>query len=345
MSSPACPVMTQEEEVITLAHGSGGKQTSRLIEEVFLPAFGNGKLERLHDGAALNLPSSQVVFTTDSYVVQPVFFSGGDIGKLAVTGTINDLAMCGAKPLYLSCGFILEEGFIQSDLKRIVASMKNEAEANDVQIVTGDTKVIERQAGKNLFINTAGIGVSLSPTPINPQQIQKGDSILLSGDIGRHGMAIMAEREGLKFSSPLVSDCCSLFPIMEALLREGIEIHCLRDLTRGGLATALVELAEQSQMDFGLHEEAICVSEAVDSACEILGFDPLYVANEGRFIAFIPKQQEGQALKILKKFFEEAAIIGEVTDHSSSPCALLKNAFGTDRYLYKLVGDQLPRIC
>lgn len=333
--------MIDDREVITLAHGSGGKKTSQLIENIFLPAFRNDKLDLLHDGALLDIPSNQIVFTTDSYVVQPVFFPGGDIGKLAVTGTVNDLAMCGARPYYLSCSFIIEEGFLQSDLRRIVESMKHEAEANSVQIVTGDTKVIERQTGSNIYINTSGIGISMAKEPIHPRCIQKGDRILLSGDIGRHGMAIMAIREGLEFSAPLLSDCCSLVPQVEALLGNGIEVHCLRDLTRGGLATALVELAETSQMEFKIIEEAISVSTAVDSACEILGFDPLYVANEGRFVAFIPKHQEEEALKILKG----ASIIGEVIDRSAAPSAILKNSFGTHRFLYRMVGDQLPRIC
>lgn len=343
----SCPSGMSEKEVITLAHGSGGKHTSHLIENVFLPAFGNSKTDVLHDGAVLDIASSQIVFTTDSYVVQPVFFLGGDIGKLAVTGTINDLAMCGAKPLYLSCGFIIEEGFLQSELKTIVDSMQKEAKANHVQIVTGDTKVIERQNGTNIFINTSGIGVKIANAPIHPKRIQKEDSIILSGDIGRHGMAIMAMREGLEFSTPLMSDCCSLFPMVEALLSAGVDIHCLRDLTRGGLATALVELAEGSKMEFGIMEEAISVSEAVESACEILGFDPLYVANEGRLVAFVPKHQEAKALIIMRQFSEgvEASVIGEVMDQSTSPSAILTSSFGTRRYLYKLVGDQLPRIC
>jgi hydrogenase expression/formation protein HypE len=343
----SCPLAVEDQEIITLSHGSGGKHTSRLIDEIFLPAFANDHLALLHDGAMLEMPSKQIVFTTDSFVIQPVFFPGGDIGKLAVIGTLNDLAMCGAKPLYLSCGFIIEEGFLQSDLKRIVESMKQEAIANSVQIVAGDTKVIERQTGNNIFINTSGIGIRIGTHPINPLQIQKGDAILLSGDIGRHGMAVMAQREGLAFSSPLFSDCASLAPIVQDLLKEGIPLHCLRDLTRGGLATALVELSETAKMDFFLEEEAIAISEAVNSASEILGFDPLYVANEGRFIAFVPENQVSSALDIIKKFSEgeEASLIGHVTGKSNSPRAALKNSFGTERNLYKLVGDQLPRIC
>jgi hydrogenase expression/formation protein HypE len=301
----------------------------------------------LHDGALLDIPAKQIVFTTDSYVVQPTFFPGGDIGKLAVTGTVNDLAMCGAKPLFLSCGFIIEEGFLQSDLKRIVESMRDEANANSAQIVTGDTKVIERQSGKNIFINTSGIGVSMVNYPIHPLQIKKGDTIIISGDIGRHGMAIMAEREGFVFTDPLISDCASVFPTVKALFDAGITVHCMRDLTRGGLATALVELAESSQMDFSIEEEAIAISENVNNACEILGFDPLYIANEGRFIAFVPENMAANALKIMQKFSDEgnASIIGEVVTKSSQPHAILNSSFGTERFLYRLVGDQLPRIC
>lgn len=347
MANVSCPLPIQEKEVVTLAHGSGGKHTSQLIQEIFLPAFSNDHLDMLHDGALLNIPAKQIVFTTDSYVVQPIFFPGGDIGKLAVTGTLNDLAMCGAKPLYLSCSFIIEEGFLQYDLKRIVESMRIEANAYSVQIVTGDTKVIERQNGTNIFINTSGIGISMADEPIHPYKIQAGDAIIISGDIGRHGMAIMAQREGLQFSSPLTSDCASLFPLVQALFEAGIAVHCMRDLTRGGLATALVELAETAKKEFAVREEAIAVSEAVNSACEILGFDPLYVANEGRFVAFIPQQMALQAVKIMQQFSEgeHAGIIGEVIGESSSPHARLQNSFGTERYLYRLVGDQLPRIC
>lgn len=347
MQHYSCPLILEDEQIITLAHGSGGKHTSRLIEQVFLPAFTNDHLDMLHDGAVLSLPTNQIVFSTDSYVVQPVFFPGGDIGKLAVTGTVNDLAMCGAKPYYLSCGFIIEEGFLQADLKRIVKSMQNEAQANSLRIVTGDTKVIERQAGNNIFINTSGIGVCMVDYPINPHQITPDDAIILSGDIGRHGMAIMAKREGLEFSYPLMSDCASLFPVIQTLLSEGITVHCLRDLTRGGLATALVELSETAEMNFLVEEECVPISDAVNAACEILGFDPLYVANEGRFVAFVPKDQAQHALQIMQRYSEggQASIIGHVLSASLSPTVALKNPFGTERYLYRLVGDQLPRIC
>lgn len=341
-----CPISQPDPQIITLAHGSGGQQTSQLIEEVFIPAFFNDSLAMLHDGAFLNLPSNKIVFSTDSFVVQPIFFPGGDIGKLAVTGTLNDLAMCGAKPLYLSCGFIIEEGFLQDDLKRIVASMKEEAQKNGVQIVTGDTKVIERHNGQNIFINTTGIGVRFG-VPIYPGKIQQGDAIIISGDIGRHGMAVMSKRHEFSFSSPLISDCACLFPIVQHLLQDGIEIHCLRDLTRGGLATALVELAEASNMHFEMRENAIPVSDPVRSACEILGFDPLYVANEGRFVSFLPPSLAEKAISIMQRYEEgiDARIIGFVQARSTPPLVVLKNSFGSSRNLRRLNGDQLPRIC
>lgn len=342
-----CPIPLEEKQIITLAHGSGGKHTHRLIEEVFLPAFRNAHLDLLHDGALLDLPKSQIVFTTDSFVVQPLFFPGGDIGTLAVTGTANDLAMCGAKPLYLSCGFILEEGVPIEEVKRIALSMKKEADAQSIQIVAGDTKVIERQTGKNLFINTSGIGIRMTDFPIHPGQIREGDAILLSGDIGRHGMAVMASREGLEFSRPLESYCAALFPLVEALIEGGVALHAMRDLTRGGLATALVEIAETAKKDLLVEEEAILVSDAVESACEILGFDPQYVANEGRFIAFLPESQAEKAIEILRSFSigENASLIGRVGAQSLRAQAILKNPFGTRRPLQRLVGDQLPRIC
>lgn len=347
MNHFSCPLTLEDQQVIRLSHGSGGKHTSQLIQSIFLHAFSNDQLNLLHDGAFLEIPKNQIVMTTDSYVIQPIFFPGGDIGKLAITGTINDLAMCGAVPRYLSCAFIIEEGFLQRHLQHIVQSMKAEADAHSIQIVTGDTKVIERQNGTNIFINTTGIGISMVDYPINPLQIQSGDQIILSGDIGRHGMAVMAQRESLAFSSPLMSDCTSLVGIIQALIKNGIRVHCLRDLTRGGLATALVELSESSRMDFVIKEEEIAISEEVNSACEILGLDPLYVANEGRFIAFVNEHQAADTLNIIRAFSagEEASVIGKVVGNSSSPHATLTNCYGTARFLYRLVGDQLPRIC
>ena len=331
-------VGTEDKEVITLAHGSGGKQTARLIDEFFVPAFH----KELHDGALLNISGQNIVFTTDSYVVQPLFFPGGDIGTLAVNGTINDLAMCGAKPLYLSCGFIIEEGFLKSDLQRIVQSMQQAAETCGVSIVTGDTKVVERTGANNIFINTSGIGILMSEKAIHPARIESGDCIVLSGDIGRHGMAIMAAREG--FSVDLKSDCAPLFDPVQVLIQAEIDVHCLRDPTRGGLATTLVELAEQAKLSFHIEEEKIEVSSPVKSVCEVLGFDPLYVANEGRFVAFVPESQAAKTLKSLSEFYEKPAIIGHVHNRSGDR-VIINNALGTSRYLHRLVGDQLPRIC
>ena len=342
-----CPIPLAHGQIITHAHGSGGQATHQLLEDIFLPAFGNEQLNLLHDGAFLQLPKSEVVFTTDSFVVQPIFFPGGDIGKLAIVGTANDLAMCGAKPHSLSAAFILEEGLPIEDLRKVVDSMRVEALALALQIVAGDTKVIEKKGVSGLLINTCGIGISISPAPIHPRQIQEGDAMILSGDIGRHGMAIMAIREHMEFSNPLFSDCASLFPLVEALLAEKIEIHAMRDLTRGGLATALVEIAESARKELLLQESAIPISREVDSACEILGFDPLYVACEGRFIAFIPKSQVEQALFILRQFPEatNACCVGYVAPHSNNPKVHVKNAFGIERPLYRLAGELLPRIC
>ncbi len=343
----ACPVPVEEKEVITLSHGSGGRQTHQLIQTVFLPAFQNRWLEMLHDGAFLTVPDRDIVMTTDSYVVQPIFFPGGDIGKLAITGTVNDLAMCGAKPLYFSCSLILEEGFPIEDIRKVVDSMQREAKASGVHIVTADTKVIERTSGKNLFINTTGIGVKWSASPINPLQIREGDAILLSGDIGRHGMAVMAEREGLRFETPLLSDCALLAPAVEALLQGGIELHCLRDITRGGLATCLVELAESAQSNFLIEEETIPICNLVEGACEILGLDPLYVACEGRFVTFVPAGQVAQALAILARHdpLLPACQIGTVESAGSLGSVTLQNGFGTERYLHRMMGSLLPRIC
>lgn len=342
-----CPVSPTNQEIITLEHGSGGKSTSDLIERIFLPAFRNSALEMMHDGAVLQVPKNQIAFTTDSYVVQPVFFPGGDIGKLAVTGTVNDLAMCGAKPYWLSCSFIIEEGFFQSDLERIVRSMQAEANAQSVQIVTGDTKVIERQTGKNIFITTSGIGIQMASSPINPLQIVPGDAIIISNDIGRHGVAVMAKREGFTFSSPLISDCACLFAIVQNLIEAGIEIHCLRDLTRGGLATGLVDIAEKAKLEFSVSEECIHIDPTVVSACEILGLDALYIANEGCFIAFVPERHATEALAIIRQFPEgkHASIIGKAIASSASGKVKLRNAFGVQRYLHQLSGNQLPRIC
>jgi len=299
-----------------------------------------------HDGAVFQLPGQQLAFTTDSYVVHPLFFPGGDIGTLAINGTVNDLAMCGARPLYLSAGFIIEEGLPMDTLWRIVQSMSNAAREAGVQLVTGDTKVVDRGKGDGVFINTAGIGVVESPHPISPLSVKPGDAVLLSGDVGRHGIAIMAVREGLEFESTILSDCAPLASIVSSLFAGGIEVHCLRDLTRGGLASALVEIAEASGLHIEIEETAVPLLEDVKGACEILGFDPLYVANEGRFISFVPAAEAGRTLQLLRNhpLGAQATILGTVTDDNPG-LVTLKSRIGATRIVDTLSGEQLPRIC
>ncbi|WP_226661494.1 hydrogenase expression/formation protein HypE [Microbulbifer aggregans] len=341
-----CPAPVETADRICLAHGSGGELSQRLLHKYIYPHFKNPWLERPHDSAILPLDGGKLAFTTDSFVVSPLFFPGGNIGELAVYGTVNDLAMSGARPLYLSCSLILEEGLPLRALDRIMASMGCAAAEVGVQLVTGDTKVVERGKGDGLYINTAGVGRVACKEHIAPECIETGDVILLSGDIGRHGMAVMAKREGLEFDSPLQSDCAPLHEPVLDLLAAGISVHCLRDLTRGGLATALIELATASGRQMTLQEPEIPVGEAVQGACELLGIDPLYVANEGRFIAVVPVEQEAQALAILKRHTVSAGAcaIGRVgvSGHSS---LILQNMLGCERVLDFLPGEQLPRIC
>lgn len=344
--SLACPVPIADYPQVLLAHGGGGRLMRDLIEKMFIAAFGNDALETRHDSAVVEPGHGRLAFTTDSYVVRPLFFPGGDIGSLAVHGTVNDLAMSGARPLYLSCGFILEEGLPMETLWAIVLSMRAAARACGVQLVTGDTKVVDRGKGDGVFINTAGIGIIEHGSTIAPGSVRPGDAILLSGDLGRHGVAVMAAREELAFESTITSDSAPLFEPVHALLQAGLEIHCLRDLTRGGLASALVEIAEASGLRFDLTERAIAVRDDVRSACEILGLDPLYVANEGRFVAFVPESQTERALQLLAAhpLGRGAALIGK-TNRSSAPRVVLKTVLGTDRVIDMLSGEQLPRIC
>jgi hydrogenase expression/formation protein HypE len=335
----------QQLSQILLAHGGGGQLTHQLIEQLFLPTFNNAALSHRHDGAVLNFNSGSIAFTTDSYVVQPLFFPGGNIGTLAVTGTINDLAMCGARPLYLSAGFILEEGLAIETLRQIVESMQHTAHKAQVEIVTGDTKVVDRGRGDGLFINTAGIGVIEHSCTIAPQQVRAGDVVIINGDIGRHGIAIMALREGLMFESEIESDCEALIDPVFALLKAELEVHCLRDLTRGGLASALIEIAEVASVQIQLDEAAIPVSDDVQGACEILGLDPVYVANEGRFVAFVAPQDAETAIALLKQYSPyNPRIVGHVVQ-SVSPSVTLKSRIGVERRITRLSGEQLPRIC
>jgi hydrogenase expression/formation protein HypE len=366
----SCPIPISQYPQILLAHGGGGKLMHQLIEKLFGAAFANDYLDERHDGAVLDLNLShassskeggeplplregigvrsggggRVAFTTDSYVVHPLLFPGGDIGKLAVYGTVNDLAMCGARPLFLSAGFILEEGLPMETLWKVVQSMREAAQKAHVQIVTGDTKVVDKGKGDGVFINTAGIGTIEHDRAISPRNVRPGDLILLNGDVGRHGIAIMAVREGLSFESAIESDCAPLAEAVLKLIEAGIEIHCLRDLTRGGLASALNEIAQTAQVHITVDESAVPVCEDVQGACEILGLDPLYVANEGRFVVFVAPQAAERALGILRTFAPEATLIGQVF---AEPRGLvtIKSRIGAQRILDMLSGEQLPRIC
>jgi hydrogenase expression/formation protein HypE len=341
-----CPIPVSEYPNILLAHGSGGKLMHQLIQKLIYPIFKNEFLEQQHDGAVISLGNIKIAFTTDSFVVKPIFFPGGNIGTLAVNGTVNDLAMCGAKPLYLSVALIIEEGLKIETLWEILKAMQQAAQKVDVKLVTGDTKVVDKGKGDQIFINTAGIGIIEHNQIISPKQVKVGDCIILNGDIGRHGIAIMAQREGLSFESQIESDCAPLSSTILALLKNNIEIHCLRDLTRGGLATALNEIALSSKTHIEINESKIPVNEAVKGACEILGFDPLYVACEGRFIAFVPENQAQKALNIINNHQEEknAAIIGQVIDNREALVSI-KSIIGATRIIDMLTTEQLPRIC
>ncbi|MEW6750983.1 MAG: hydrogenase expression/formation protein HypE [Candidatus Latescibacterota bacterium] len=341
-----CPLPPGPPARILLAHGGGGRLTSQLIEEVFLPAFANPGLAPLHDGAVLEVGGARLAFTTDSFVVQPLFFPGGDIGTLAVNGTVNDLAMCGARPLYLSAGFILEEGLQVADLERVVASMRRAAAQAQVLLVTADTKVVERARGDGLYVNTAGIGLLHPRACVSPRRVRPGDAVLVSGDLGRHGVAVMAQREGLAFEGSVASDCAPLAAVVEEILEAGVDVHCLRDLTRGGLATCLVEIAEQGACRIEVEECAIPVDEPVRGACEVLGLDPLYVANEGRFLALVPPQDLDRALAVMRRseVSRGTVVVGRVVAAGAGQvCA--HSPIGARRVLDRLSGEQLPRIC
>jgi len=341
---PACPIPIAEYPHVLLAHGGGGRLMNQLIERLFAAAFKNPWLDQRHDGARLDAGSGRLAFSTDSYVVRPLFFPGGDIGTLAINGTVNDLAMCGARPKWLSAGFIIEEGLPMESLWRVVQSMKQAAETAHVRIVTGDTKVVDRGKGDGLYINTSGVGVIEQPRVIAPDSVRPGDVVLLSGDVGRHGMSIMSVREGLEFEGGIESDCAPVAGTVMQLLDAGLEVHCLRDLTRGGLSAALNEIAQTARLDIAIEESAVAVEESVRGACEILGFDPLYVANEGRFVAMVPEPQAGGALEILRRSNPQAARIGTVTEAGQGRVTL-RSRIGAVRILDLLSGEQLPRIC
>jgi len=340
-----CPISLTDYPRITMAHGGGGILTHQLITDMFQSALGNEYLSSAHDGVILPTRGSNIAFTTDSHVVKPLFYPGGDIGTLAVYGTVNDLAMCGARPLYLSLSFIIEEGLSTETLWKIVQSIKKASETAGVKIVTGDTKVVNRVKGDELYINTTGVGVVEHSLAIQPTSIEIGDVLILSGDLGRHGIAVLAHREGLEFETVVKSDCAPLNGIVEALLKADVPIHCMRDLTRGGLVSALVECAQTSMTQFTIEESKIPVTAQVQAACEILGFDPLYVANEGRFVLFIPPDTVENALAIFNAHsYGEATVIGSVTDGSPGR-VVAANDFGGSRILDMFSGEQLPRIC
>jgi hydrogenase expression/formation protein HypE len=342
----SCPLPRSNYKEIVLAHGSGGKLSQQLMATVVFPQFRNALLEPLHDGALFSVGTERLAFSTDSYVVSPIFFPGGDIGKLAVHGTVNDLAMCGAKPLHLSVGFILEEGLPMEDFRRIVQSMREAADAAGVTLVTGDTKVVDRGKADKIFINTSGIGVVAPGREINPKRARPGDKILLSGQIATHGIAIMSVREGLEFETEIASDTAPLNGLVEAIFATGADIHVLRDPTRGGITSALSEITQAAGTGMVLDEARIPISEEVKGACEILGLDPLYVANEGKLLAIVPADSAAAVLAAMQAhpLGREAAIIGEVTaDHAGF--VLMKTRIGGTRVVDMLSGEQLPRIC
>ena len=348
MSEPelTCPLPLQYDRIV-MAHGGGGRLMQQLLDNLIQPVFSNPILGQKHDSAVCQINGSKIAFTTDSYVIKPLFFPGGDIGKLAVCGTLNDLAMSGARPLYLTCSLIIEEGFAMADLLRIVQSMRQTAEQAGVLIVTGDTKVVDNGKGDGVFINTAGIGLIDDHIEVNPRHIQAGDSIILNSDLARHGIAVMLEREGLNFEHHIESDCADLSGIVRALIEAGIEIHCMRDLTRGGLAAGLIELAVTARQHIEIMEAALPVNEDVKSACEILGFDPVYIANEGAFVLFVPETQEEQALSVLRMhpLGRQACRVGHVKSAHPQGMVTLQTPMGVSRVLDLLSGEQLPRIC
>ena len=343
----SCPVPLADYPAVTLAHGGGGRFSKMLIEELFYAAFANPALAVFHDGALMNVYAGRLAMTTDSYVINPVFFPGGNIGSLAVHGTVNDLAMCGARPLSLSSAFILEEGFPMADLWQIALSMRDAAARVGVPIVTGDTKVVNRGKADGIFINTTGIGVVPDGIDISPARAQPGDVILVSGEIATHGIAIMSIREGLEFETTLESDSAALDGLAFALLDElKGDVHVLRDPTRGGVASAVNEIAASARVGIRLDEASFPILEDVRGACEILGFDPLYVANEGTMLAFVSRDRADQALEILRAhpLGRKAAIVGEVVDEHPGR-VFMKSRIGGLRVVEMLSGEQLPRIC
>lgn len=341
----SCPTSLPAKDTIVLGHGSGGRLSAELMRSIFLPAFENPVLARLDDQAIVTVNGTRLAFTTDSFVVKPLFFPGGDIGSLAVHGTVNDLAMGGAKPLFLSAAFIIEEGLSITVLRRVVDSLRAAARNAGVEIVTGDTKVVEKGSGDELFINTSGIGLP-DDLELSADRARPGDKVLLSGSIGEHGIAILAQREGLEFECPVQSDSAPLYGLVADMLKVSREIRCMRDPTRGGVSSTLNEIAEQSRVGIRLEESAIPIREEVRGACEMLGLDPLYVANEGKLIAIVAPEAADAILETMRRhpLGRSARIIGTVVE-SSSPIVTIRTELGTSRIVDMLAGDQLPRIC
>jgi hydrogenase expression/formation protein HypE len=345
----SCPTPLPAKDTVLLGHGSGGKLTAELIRDIFLPSFNNPILAQLNDQAVIPVNGVRLAFTTDSFVVKPLFFPGGDIGSLAVHGTINDLAMAGARPLCLSAAFIIEEGLPLETLRRVAASLQRAAAGVGVEVVTGDTKVVEKGSGDELFINTSGIGLVPEGVCLSADQAEPGDLVILSGPIGEHGIAILAQREGLEFESAIESDSAALHTLVATMLTASSSrqsIRCLRDPTRGGLSSALNEIAAQSRVGIEIEEQAILVPEEVKGACELLGLDPLYVANEGKLAALVEAEAAPQILRAMQghPLGEQARIIGTVTK-AHPGLVTMRTAFGTSRIVDMLAGDQLPRIC
>jgi hydrogenase expression/formation protein HypE len=341
-----CPLPMSKYQEIVLAHGSGGKLSQELIQKIVLPQFRNELLEPLHDGAIFSFDGTRLAFSTDSFVVNPIFFPGGDIGKLAVHGTVNDIAMCGARPRYLSAAFILEEGTSMNDFWRVVSSMRDAAAEAGVALVTGDTKVVNRGKADKIFVNTSGIGVVPQGINIHPGRARAGDKIIVSGQIAVHGMAIMSVREGLEFETQIASDTAPLNSLVDTILATTPDVHVFRDPTRGGISSALSEIAQTARVGIMLDEAQIPISEEVKGACEILGLDPLYVANEGKLLAIVPPEAAGAVLATVRThpLGSHAAMIGEVTDNHAG-FVIMRTRVGGTRVVDMLSGEQLPRIC
>jgi hydrogenase expression/formation protein HypE len=335
-----------DEKLILLGHGSGGGMSHELIEGLFVRYFGNPLLLPLEDASTFRLPPGKAAFTTDSYVVKPLFFPGGNIGRLSVCGTVNDLSMRGAEPLYLSAGFIIEEGFAVADLERIVVSMSEAAHEAGVSIVCGDTKVVERRAADGLYINTAGVGVVPEGVDISVRRALPGDAVIVSGTIGDHGVTVLSQRQSLHFRSPLVSDVAPLNRLVRSMLDAAPTVHALRDPTRGGIATTLKEIAASSSVGIEIDEERIPVSDAVKAACEMLGLDYLYLANEGKLVAVVPEADAGRVLDAMRGnvYGKDAVVIGRVTQEHPG-IVTMRNAYGIRRIVEMLASDQFPRIC